>query len=59
MDSEYPVLILEEYFAVACLISLIGLVMIVDEYWGHWISDLDRSQKEAVFREVSLGAGCR
>ncbi len=31
---------LEEYFAVACLMSLIGLAMIVDGYWEHWISDL-------------------
>jgi hypothetical protein len=51
-------LILEEYFAVACL-SLICLVMIVDGCRGHWISDLDRSQKEAVVREVSLEVGRR
>ena len=59
MDLEYPELILEEYFAVACLMSLIGLAVIVDGCWEHWISDLDRSQKGAVFQEVSLGVGRR
>ena len=33
--------------------------MIVDGYWGYWISDLGQSQKGAVFQEVSLGVGRR
>ena len=60
MDSEYPVLILKEYFAVACLLmSPIVVAMIVDGYRERWISDLDRSRKGAGVREASLGAGRR